>query len=535
MSRLLAVAALLVLVAASFLAGAWVSHRAAPQAGAAAGRKVLYWVDPMHPSYTSDKPGIAPDCGMPLEPVYADGKPGGGGKQALPPGTVQVSAGQQQLIGVKLGTVERSGANQTLRLAGRVVPDERRTYVINATIDGWITGVGGNTTGSIVKKDEVLATFYSSEFLSAGQALIYALTSMDRSMGTSAATQAQKDQMQQFNVSLKQYRDALRNLGMGDVQIQRMIKTRKYMENVDIASPGSGVVLVRNVSPGQRFERGKELYRIADLSRIWVLVDTYGAEADQMKPGSTLKVSLPNRNLNFTGKVSATPPVFDPASRTLKVRVEVDNPRYLLRPDMFVDVELPNRFPNLLAVPAEALLDSGLKKVVYVERAPGQFEPREVETGRSFGGRVEIISGLKEGERIALSGTFLLDSESRMKTAAAGIATVAHQDPVCGMYVDEAKATAAGHLAQRAGVTYYFCSDDCMNKFLKNPAGKTLPRQPMAAPPGAVTDKPGAQAKEHKEHPTAPKGREPEHQGHQMSDDMGRTMGHDMGQMDHKP
>lgn len=535
MNRLLAVAALLVLVAASFLAGAWVSHRAAPQAGAAAGRKVLYWVDPMHPSYTSDKPGIAPDCGMPLEPVYADGKPGGGGKQTLPPGTVQVSAGQQQLIGVKLGTVERSGANQTLRLAGRVVPDERRTYVINATIDGWITGVGNNTTGSVVKKDEVLATFYSSEFLSAGQALIYALTSMDRSMGTSATTQAQKDQMQQFNVSLKQYRDALRNLGMGDAQIQRMIQTRKYMENVDIASPGSGVVLVRNVSPGQRFERGKELYRIADLSRIWVLVDTYGAEADQMKPGSTLKVSLPNRNLSFIGKVSATPPVFDPASRTLKVRVEVDNPRYLLRPDMFVDVELPNRFPNLLAVPAEALLDSGLKKVVYVERAPGQFEPREVETGRSFGGRVEILSGLKEGERIALSGTFLIDSESRMKTAAAGIATVAHQDPVCGMYVDEAKATAAGHLAQRAGVTYYFCSDDCMNKFLKNPAGKAPPMQPMAASPGAATDKPGTQAKEHKERRLVPKGGEPEHQGHQMSNDMGRDMGHDMGQMDHKP
>lgn len=526
MNRLLVGAALLVLVGASFLAGAWVSHRAAPKAGVAAARKVLYWVDPMHPSYTSDKAGIAPDCGMPLEPVYADGKPAQGAKEKLPPGTVQVSAGQQQLIGVKLGTVERSGANQTLRLSGRVVPDERRTYVINATIDGWITGVGANTTGSIVKKDEVLATFYSSEFLSAGQALIYALTSMDRSLGTSVTTQAQKDQVQQFNVSLKQYRDALRNLGMGEVQIQRMITTRKYMENVDIASPGSGLVLTRNVSPGQRFERGKELYRIADLSRVWVLVDTYGAEADLMKPGATLKVSLPNRSLNFSGKVSATPPIFDPASRTLKVRVEVDNPRYLLRPDMFVDVELPNRLPNLLAVPSEALLDSGLKKVVYVERAPGQFEPREVETGRSFGGRVEILSGLKEGERIALSGTFLIDSESRMKTAAAGITTVAHQDPVCGMYVDEAKATAAGHLSQRSGVTYYFCSDDCMNKFLKHPAGKPLAVQPMPPASGAATPAPAA-----KKQRTAKESRDAGHEGHEM----GQDKGHDMGTMDHKP
>lgn len=540
MNRLLASVALLVLVGAAFLAGAWVSHRASP-AGSASGRKILHWVDPMHPSYTSDKPGIAPDCGMPLEPVYADGKGGAPAAQAaLPPGTVQVSAEQQQIIGVKVGVVEQSGASQTLRLLGRVVPDELRTYVINATIDGWITGIGNNTTGSIVKKDEVLATFYSSEFLSAGQALIYAMTSMDRSMNSTAATtQVQQDQMQQFNVSLKQYRDALRNLGMGEAQIQRMIKTRKYMENVDIASPGNGLVLTRNVSPGQRFERGKELYRIADLSRIWVQVDTYGSEVDQMKPGTRLKVNLANRNRSFVGRVSSTPPQFDPASRTLKVRLEVDNPGYILRPDMFVDVELPNQLPSMLAIPSEALLDSGLKKTVFVERGPGNFEPREVETGRSFGGRVEILSGLKAGERIALSGTFLLDSESRMKTAAAGITTTAHQDPVCGMYVDEAKAKAAGHVIERNGVVNYFCSDDCQSKFLKGKTG-SLPAAGGAERPQLKLaterhDGPKAQAKgagmtggmarepkRAKEH----EGREAEHAGHDMSG---------MGGMDHKP
>jgi len=455
---------------------------------------------------------------------------------------VQVSAQQQQLIGVKVGVVEKTGASQTLRLTGRVAPDERRTYVVNATIDGWITNVGSNTTGSIVKKEEVLATFYSSEFLSAGQALIYALTSMDRSMQGTASSQAQKDQMQQFNVSLKQYRDALRNLGMGEAQIQRMIQTRKYMENVDIASPGSGLVLTRNVSPGQRFERGKELYRIADLSRIWVLVDTYGAEAELFKPGSVLRVNLPNRNRSFPGRVSSTPPVFDPASRTLKVRLEVDNPNYILRPDMFVDVELPNRLPECLAIPAEALIDSGLKKTVFVERDPGSFEPREVETGRSFGGRVEILSGLKEGEHIAVSGTFLLDSESRLRTASAGITTTAHQDPVCGMYVDEAKATAAGHLVQRSGSTYYFCSDDCKNKFLKNPAGAKLAIQPMAPSP-APKAKPAAKAPERRDPGMGAKGGEPGHQGqaakgldhagHEM-DKMDHT-GHDMDKMDHKP
>ena len=498
MRRSLVAAGIFVLMAVSFLAGNWVSHRPADTNIAADGRKILHYVDPMHPTYTSDKPGIAPDCGMPLEPVYANGTQSSAGssrKTALLPGAVTVNADQQQLIGIKTALVEKTPANQLLRLQGRVIPDELRTYVINATIDGWITSVGTNTIGSIVRKDEVLATFYSSEFLSAGQALIYALNSMDRSMGTTAANQAQRDQMQQFNVSLKQYRDSLRNLGMGEQQIEEMIRTRKYMENVDIASPGNGIVIARTVSQGQRFERGKELYRIADLSKVWVLVDTYGAEADFFKPRMQVSVILPNRNRTFPARVAAVPPLFDPASRTLKVRLEIDNPGYVLRPDMFVDVELPVQMPAMLSVPQEALLDSGLKKTVFVEKSVGVFEPREVSSGRSFGSRVEILSGLKPGERIAISGTFLLDSESRMKTAAAGISGTPRQDPVCGMYVDEAKSREKGLVRESGGTTDYFCSEECKQKFLKSPAAKTIhtttdaaadkrqPSQPVANSP----------------------------------------------------
>lgn len=487
MSKRLVILVILLLMGVSFLAGAWISYRTAKQGSSAEGRKILHYVDPMHPSYTSDKPGIAPDCGMPLEPVYADGTVGSGGA-ALPPGTVRVSPEKLQTIGVKLAIVERSGGNQLLRLPGRIAADETRTYVINATIDGWITSVGSNTTGSFVRKNEVLATFYSSEFLSAGQALLYALTSMDRVQGGApAANQQQKDQMQQFNLSLKQYRDSLRNLGMGDRQINEMIRTRTYMENIDIDSPAAGLVLVRNVSPGQRFERGKELYRIADISRVWVLVDTYGAEVDQMKPGRTVMVSLPGRDKTLRATVSKVPPVFDATSRTLKVRLEMDNPGYILRPDMFVDAELPVTLPDMLAVPAEAVLDSGLKKTVFVEKGAGIFEPREVETGRSVGNRVEIVSGLKPGERIVVSGTFLIDSESRMKTAASGINGPASLDPACGMYVDETKARAAGNYLESDGKTYYFCSDTCKRDFLKKggkPTSSTLSpgAKPSAAP-----------------------------------------------------
>ncbi|MDD2898747.1 MAG: efflux RND transporter periplasmic adaptor subunit [Desulfuromonadaceae bacterium] len=480
MSRRLLIVSTLFLMVCSFLVGTWISHRSGGQ-GTSEGRKVLHYVDPMHPSYTSDKPGIAPDCGMPLVPVYADGSQESAGSDngaAMPPGTVQLSPDQQQLIGVKIGQVEMAGGSQNLRLQGRVAPDELRTYVINATIDGWITGIGNNTTGSIVRKNEILGTFYSPEFLSAEQALIYALGSMDRSMNSADPTQAQKGQVQQFNVNLMQYRDSLRNLGMGDVQIADIIRTRKYNENINIASPGAGLVLSRNISAGQRFERGRELYRITDISRVWVYVDTYGSEVDHVKPGTKVRISIPNRAQVFNGVVSKVPPTFDPATRTLRIRVEVDNPGNILRPDMFVDCELPVKLPSMISVPTEALVDSGLKKVVFIEKKTGVFEPREIETGASYGGRVEVTSGLKAGERIAISGTFLLDSESRMKTTAAGITSTPQLDPVCGMYVDEARAQAAGLTAESGGKTYYFCSAEDKKSFLKNPAVK----KPMTMP-----------------------------------------------------
>jgi len=477
-----------ILMAVSFLSGAWVSHRTSGGGSARVGKKILHYVDPMHPSYTSDKPGIAPDCGMPLEPVYADGTRGTTGSAtgaALLPGTVQLPPERQQLIGVKTGEVEKSGGEQSLRLQGRVVADELRTYVINATIDGWITESGSATTGSFVKKHEVLASFYSPEFLSATQALLFALNSTDRvKSGGAGTTLSQKGQIEQYSINLKQYRDTLNNLGMGNRQIDEIIRTRKVNENVDITSPGNGLVTVRNVSPGQRFERGKELYRIVDLSRVWVLVDTFGVEADFLKPGMRVNLSLPNRNRTYIGRVSTVPPQFDPTSRTLKARLEVDNPGMILRPDMFVDVELPVHMPAMLSVPAEALLDSGQKKTVFVEKGSGIFEPRQVQTGRSFGDRVEIVSGLKEGERIAVSGTFLLDSESRMKTASAGITGTPRLDPSCGMYVDEGKARATGHFIESGGETHFFCSDECKLKFLKKPAAKpALPARPAAASP----------------------------------------------------
>jgi membrane fusion protein, copper/silver efflux system len=464
--KLLLGAFALLVLGGSFLAGSWYSQSRLTEGTAVPARKILYYIDPMHPSYKSDKPGIAPDCGMELVPVYEDGGTGGPGANPVgPPGTVTIPLERLQLIGVKVGTAEKRAGTHALRAIGRVAADETRTYYINATIDGWITSAGPNSTGSFVKKNDVLATFYSPEFLSAGQALLFALDSKDRVHSTGTETPAQKGQLAQFDINLQQYKDSLRNLGMGDIQIEEMIRTRKYLENVDITSPSDGFVLVRNVSQGQRFEKGRELYRIADLRQVWILADVYENEAQHLKPGTVVKASVPNQQRTFQAKVTQILPQFDATTRTLKVRLETDNPGFFLRPDMFVDLEVPVARPPAIVVPADAVVDSGVKKTVYVDKGDGVFEPRKVETGWRAGDQVEIVKGLMEGEKIVVSGAFLIDSESRMKAAAAGIYGESSEDPVCSVDVDQARARASGLTSNFRGQTYYFSSAECKNRF----------------------------------------------------------------------
>jgi len=464
------------LVALSFLAGYLASHGRGGDAASSRARRVLYYVDPMHPSYRSDKPGIAPDCGMQLEPVYADGAPlakaGPPPTAALPPGTIEITPDKQQLIGVKVATVEKAPWSHTLRVQGRIAPDETRIYRINAAIDGWIKGSPPATTGSLVAKNELLGTFYSPEFLSAMQAYIYGLGALDRFEPTGKET---KEQITRSYATIENYRNTLRNLGMSEYQLEKIKQTRAVADFIDIRSPAAGLVLLRNVSPGQRFEKGTELFRIADISRIWILADLFENEASAFRPGMRVQVELPYQKKRFQARVSDVLPQFDPASRTLKVRLLADNPGAVMRPDMFVNVELPVSGGAAVTVPLEALLDSGLKKTVFVVRGNGFFEPREVETGHTLGERVEIVRGLRAGERIVVSGNFLIDSECRMKQAAAGITGKIARDPVCGMDIDEDRARQASTMREYRGASYFFCSPECRGEFDKAPGRYTSP------------------------------------------------------------
>ena len=215
MRRITYTVLLLLLLLGSFLTGSWYTQRHGAPNPASGARKVLYYVDPMHPAYKSDKPGIAPDCGMELVPVYEDGGIGGlGGNPAGPPGTVTISSQKQQVIGVKVQAVDKRPFNHSLRILGRVAVDDRRIYVINSAATGWVRQISPVTVGGVVRKGDKLATFYSPEFLSAQQAYFYALNALDRFMQQEPPNQAQ---IKLTKANIQQYGDSLRSLGMGEV------------------------------------------------------------------------------------------------------------------------------------------------------------------------------------------------------------------------------------------------------------------------------------------------------------------------------
>lgn len=404
---------LFLFAAGAFFAGSRYNQRKTSTDARPGAPKPLYYVDPMHPAYKSDKPGIAPDCGMQLEPVYP-GQLAAASTVQLP-GSVRIDQARQQLFGVRVGAVEQASGSYSLRLLGRVAPDEGRVYKLNAGIEGYIQEVSTATTGSLVRKNQVLATFAAPSASMTLQTFVLNLGAEDRFKKSAADGTVEGQSMASVNANLQLRNQQLQNLGMSALQMEEIRHTRQIPDSIKIVSPEDGFVLARNVSPGQKFERDTEWYRIADLRRVWILADVFENNAQYIHPGTEVRVSLLGQEKKFQGRVSDVLPQFDGASRTLKARIEVENRGYTLRPDMFVDVELPVAFSRSIVVPAGAVLDSGLKKTVFVEHGEGLFSPRVVETGRRFNDRLEIVKGLAAGEKIVLSGNFLVSSEERLQ------------------------------------------------------------------------------------------------------------------------
>lgn len=278
-----------------------------------------------------------------------------------------------------------------------------------------------DAVGNHVKKNQHLAVIYSPEFLAVEGGF---LSANERTPG------AAKDAAANQNAASSQARaDRLRNLGMSDAQIDEMVADHKIPEDVYVVSPTDGFILSRTITPGLRFEREKEFYTIADLSQVWVHAQVFGKDADKFRPGTVARVTLPDTGETFQARVSDVLPEVDPTTRALKVRLVVNNPAFKLRPDMFVNVDMPVSITAGLSVPADAIVDSGLAKQVFVQKSAGHFERREVETGLRFDDRVQIVKGLREGEIVVASGTFLVDSESRLQAEAGSGPTSAAPPP----------------------------------------------------------------------------------------------------------
>jgi RND family efflux transporter MFP subunit len=444
---------ILILTAAGFGAGIWYAKRyglGSPTAGSAkGGRKILYYVDPMHPAYKSDKPGIAPDCGMKLEPVYEDGgpaspepvKPQGkvlyyqdpqdpkyrSDKPGLNPETgndlqpvyessnvINISAEKQQLIGVKYATVEPVGGVEAIRANGKVTQDETKLTRVHPKIEGWIQKVHADFTGQFIKQGDPLLTIYSPEMLATQLEFLLALNARD-TMKKGANHEAYENS----ELLIEAARRRLELWDLSAAQIEEIEKTRKTIRTITLYSPASGYVMSRNAFPSQRVMPETELYMIADLSRVWIVADVFETDLPKMQIGRAASVSLPYENgRTFNAKISYIQPQVDPQTRTAKVRLEVPNPGVKLKPDMFVQVDFEVPVAGRLAVPADAVLNTGLRKTVFVDHGNGNLEPRQVETGERFGDRIQIISGIRPGERVVSSGAFLIDSEAQLKGSA---------------------------------------------------------------------------------------------------------------------
>ena len=364
------------------------------------GRRVVAWIDPMYAQgpphlYKSNHPGVAPDCNMKLVPQYADESVAGG----VPTGAVSIPPERQQRIGVKLAAAELRDLSHTIRTTGRVTVDERRTAQIRTKFEGFIDTLWVNFTGQPVRRGEPLAAIYSPDLLATQNDLILAErnhTDLGRTLADAA-------------------RSRLRLWDMGAADIDRVARTGKPMRDVVLRSPVSGVVIAKTAVAGARVMPADTLYEIADLSHVWVLADVYESELAAVRVGTPAQIVVGGQTL--AGRVTFIGPVVAAATRTANVRIELDNAGGLLKPDMYADVILQQPQGASVAVPDSAVMNTGTRSIVFVARDDGTFEPRQVTTGAKADGFYAIRSGVQPGERVVVDANFLVDSESRLKSA----------------------------------------------------------------------------------------------------------------------
>ncbi|HET7903653.1 MAG TPA: efflux RND transporter periplasmic adaptor subunit [Candidatus Eisenbacteria bacterium] len=398
--------------------GSYVASRR-PDAGASSSAKAARYHCPMHPSYTSDRPGECPICGMRLEPVpdtgedhaaHGDSASGGGGDV---PGltSVQISPERIQLIGVRTAVVTRRALGSRLDLVGFVTPDERRLRRVQVRAAGWIRKLHVNQTGEWIREGQPLITIYSPELFQSEQEFLIELGARDSS-----------DVGPHESGGLAASRERLRLLGVPDEEVRRLERERTVNSDLVLRAPVSGTVLERNVVEGQYVAADTPLLSIADLSSVWILADLYEMDFGRVKVGDRAEFrvdALPGRT--FHGRVEFVYPTVSSDTRTLKVRFSLADAGGALRPGMYGRAVVHAGSRPVLAVPTEAIVNAGEHDYACLAHAGGRFEPRIVTVGQGDGTWTPVLRGLAEGDTVVASASFLIDSESRLRAAISGM------------------------------------------------------------------------------------------------------------------
>jgi membrane fusion protein, copper/silver efflux system len=378
------------------------------------------WTCPMHPEIREPGPGQCPICGMDLELVEEEpALPAPGIADApadTPRAPIQLDARRRQMLGVRLLTVDTGPIERHIRAVGVVRYDETRLSEVNLKLDGWISRLHVNSTGQAIRRGQPLLDLYSPELVATGQEYLLALSTRE-AMQTSqvADASAQADRL------VESARQRLLLWDLPAESIEEIARTGKADGTVTLRSPATGTVIEKPVVEGMRADAGQTLYRIADLSRVWVEAEVFESDAPFVRTGASATVTMdawPGERL--TGRAVYIYPFVEEQTRAIRVRFEFPNPKQRLKPGMFANIELTASLGSGVTIPTEALLDSGRERVVFVSEGDGYFQPRQVQTGHRVGDRVQITDGLAPGETIAGGAAFFLDSESQLRAAAGG-------------------------------------------------------------------------------------------------------------------
>lgn len=363
----------------------------------------------MDPTYISDKPGKSP-MGMDLVPVYEEE---GEGKE--PVSTIRIDPVTMQNMGVRLGRVHQKTLIKTIRTVGNITFDETKIYAVNTKFNGWIEKLYVNFVGEDVKKGQPLFDIYSPELVTAQEEYLLALEQYNK-LGDSSYSRIRDGARRLLEAS----RTRLHYWDLTDEQIDRINQAGTVRKTVTIFSPATGVVTKKNAFKGHYVMAGAHQYEIVDLSTVWVDVDVYEYELPWVSKGMAAEMELsyiPGKR--FKGRVLFIYPYLEPKTRTAKLRLEFSNPGYQLKPGMYANINLKSEVAkDALVIPQEAVIDSGVRQIVFVALGNGKFQPREVNIGLEGNqNEYQVLEGLSEGEEIVLSAQFMLDSESRLREA----------------------------------------------------------------------------------------------------------------------